>query len=351
MSRLATLLRDSRVRAVIAVVVALLSGVTVTVIIDTDSDGAPDHTVTIPAPAPVGPTAPPPSEASGAAESVLERAEQNDLGDHAGARTEPFEVTAPPGPSVPEQTTLASPQQDGCRTSLVRNYSSRGGVSPRLFVLHYTVSPNRPGRSDVDGITAYFNGPGSQASSHYVIDNEGHCNLIVPESMKAWTQGAFNPVSISSEQINTGSEASYAGTAGLAKLAQVVSDSTARWNIPLRVGKTVGCTVVKAGVVDHDSLGCGNNHTDIKPYSTAQVVRAALAYRRRGSSPLTSVEQRIVRGLERPRGTGHSRRYWCQRATGRVRKLDWLRKRSGTWKPHKRGARRQVLVRARKQRC
>src|SRR5439155_773852 len=37
----------------------------------------------------------------------------------------------------------AAPTQRGCTSNFVVNYSSRRGVRPRLFVLHYTVSPNR----------------------------------------------------------------------------------------------------------------------------------------------------------------------------------------------------------------
>ena len=135
-----------------------------------------------------------------------------------------------------------------------------------------------PGWSDVDGITGYFARASTNASSNYVVDNEGHCNYIVPESGKAWTQAGFNPVSISVEQINTGREPTYAGTAGLAQTARIARDASKRWGIPLRRGRVSGCSVVTSGIVAHKDLGaCGGGHFDISPYSVDQVIKAAKA--------------------------------------------------------------------------
>ena len=181
---------------------------------------------------------------------------------------------------LPIVTPDAAPTQRGCTTRLVRNFSSRRGVRPRVFVLHYTVSANRPGWSDVNAIVGLFDKAAFQASSNYVIDNEGNCAYIVRESDKAWTQAAANPVSISVEVVNTGREATYAATAGLRKIAMVASDAMKRWEIPVQTGSVVGCVVKRAGLVDHKSLGpCGGGHTDIAPYSPAQVLAAIKAFR------------------------------------------------------------------------
>ncbi len=174
----------------------------------------------------------------------------------------------------------AAPEQRGCTTRLVRNYSSRRGVRPRVFVLHFTVSANRPGWSDVNAIVSLFDTASFQASSNYVIDNEGNCAYIVRESDKAWTQAAANPISISAEVVNTGREPTYAGSAGLQKIAMVVSDALKRWEIPVQPGLVTGCTVQTAGIVDHRALGpCGGGHTDISPYSVPAVIAAVKAYR------------------------------------------------------------------------
>ena len=180
----------------------------------------------------------------------------------------------------------AAPVQRGCTTRLVRNYSSRRGVRPRVFVLHYTVSANRPGWSDVNAIVSLFDRASYAASSNYVIDNEGNCAYIVRETDKAWTQAAANPISISVEVVNTGHELTYAGTAGLQKIAMVVSDALKRWDIPLQRGLVVGCTVKSAGIIDHSSLGaCGGGHHDITPYSVPEVIAAVRAFRASEAKP------------------------------------------------------------------
>lgn len=162
---------------------------------------------------------------------------------------------------------LATPSQPGCTTRLLStNFNSRGGVRPSMFVLHYTVSANRDGLSDVEAIFNFFNRSSSQASSNYIIDAEGNCWLIVPETARAWTQGAFNSASISIEFIAIGSESTewWKRSDGLRKGARVVADSTKRWGIPVRFVNPVECTVT-AGITDHNRLECGNTHTDVEP--------------------------------------------------------------------------------------
>jgi peptidoglycan hydrolase-like protein with peptidoglycan-binding domain len=180
--------------------------------------------------------------------------------------------------ALPNVTPDAAPQQRGCTTRLVQDYSSRRGVPPRIFVLHYTVSPNRPGWSDVYAVASLFDRPAFQASSNYIVDAEGHCLYIVRESDKAWTQAAANPFAVSVEVINTGHEPTYAGTAGAKKVALLIHDVAHRWHFPIQAGAVAGCLVVRPGVVDHHALGaCGGGHFDITPYSTAPLIRAAAA--------------------------------------------------------------------------
>lgn len=158
----------------------------------------------------------------------------------------------------------AAPQQRGCVTRLVQNYSSRNGVAPRAFILHYTVSPNRPGWSDVNAVVGIFDTAAYQASSNYVIDGEGNCAYIVRETDKAWTQAAANPVSISVEVIATGQESQYIAKPGLAKLAMVISDALNRWKIPLQLGAFSNGVLTRPGILDHRMLGpAGGGHFDI----------------------------------------------------------------------------------------
>ncbi len=170
-------------------------------------------------------------------------------------------------------TAGASGGVPGCKTAFVRNQSSRRGVRPTVQVLHYTVSPNRPGWSDVDGITAFFNRSSSQASSNFVIDAEGNCAYIVPIEAKAWTQGGGNPWAVSYEIIATGKESIYLGTAGFAKLRSVMQWVSDRTGIPMRAGRISGCSPSRSGIVQHADGGtCWGGHHDIGPFGFAAVL-------------------------------------------------------------------------------
>ncbi|MCK9251090.1 MAG: hypothetical protein M0P31_19175 [Solirubrobacteraceae bacterium] len=185
----------ARLLTLLTVVVLAGGGVTIA-LVDTDGDGRPD-TITVP-------LGPPQLERADLPDTLtidrdaLQAAAKTDAGDHQGARDE-----VPDGVPVDELragqaqqdrlaaddrlpivTPLAAPSQRGCSSRFVRNYSSRRGVRPRLFVVHYTVSSNRPGWSDVNAIVGLFNQASFAASSTYVIDDEGHCAYIVRESDK-----------------------------------------------------------------------------------------------------------------------------------------------------------------------
>lgn len=174
------------------------------------------------------------------------------------------ETTSGPD-QVLEPRTLAAPEQHGCKTDPVRNWSSRNGARPALGVVHYTVSRNQSGWDDVDAIRDYFDQSRSQASSHFVIDFEGHCAYIVHTARKAWTQGWFNPWSISIEFIAKGDERVWP-EAALRRGARVLADQMKQYGIPVQPAIVSGCRVVRAGIIDHEALDCGNDHTDVKPY-------------------------------------------------------------------------------------
>lgn len=204
---------------------------------------------------------------------------------------------------LPIVTPDAAPQQRGCTTSLVRNYSTRRGVRPRLWVIHYTVSPNRPGIGDVNAVTNLFNTPAFAASSTYVLDREGNCRYIVRESDKPWTQAAANPFAISVEIINSGREPSLISGPGLRKLGLVISDSARRWQIPLRRGAVTGCAPSRPGIVSHEMLGaCGGGHVDVSPYSLEPIIAAARAAR--AGSTSSPVDRRTCARLNAWRRAG-----------------------------------------------
>lgn len=224
--------------------------------------------------------------------------------------------------NLPTTIPLAAPSQRGCRTRMVGNKSSRNGVNPRLLVPHYTVSPNRPGFQDVDSITSLFDRLSFMASSSYVIDRDGNCNYIVRESEKPWTQATFNPVSISWEIINTGSERPLFTNAGLAKMAMVMSDAAYRWDIPIRKAKVSGCTVKRSGIIDHRGLGaCGGGHGDIGPWTVDHIIDAILKHR---------AATRATINYPKVRNFGPKKRKWCKRLAiirKNARADEWTEKR------------------------
>lgn len=155
-----------------------------------------------------------------------------------------------------------------CRTDYSgRVWSSRNGVRPTEFVLHYTVSPNRPGWADVEAIENYFSSS-RVASSHYIMDFEGHCLRMVHGDDKAWTQGNANPWAISVEIIATGRETNRQWRESrlikgkiLARLVRAVMDAR---GMRLRRVNPSGC-VFPSGWTDHNALECGNDHHDVTP--------------------------------------------------------------------------------------
>lgn len=200
---------------------------------------------------------------------------------------------------LPLPTAGATAGFAGCRTSFVRNQSSRGGVRPNVQVLHYTVSPNRPGWSDVDAIVALFNRSSSQASSHFVIDAEGNCAYIVPIEAKSWTQAAGNPFGISYEVIATGKETKYLPAAGMAKLRSVVDEVAKRTGIPLRRGAVNGCTPTRSGIVEHRDGGtCWGGHIDITPFPVDAIVADLI------TGSITAVDKTTCRKLNWWRNAG-----------------------------------------------
>lgn len=308
------------VKAAVAVLGSLCIALLLIVLIG--GDDQPARKPAVPRPVTVTLDGPGPNATVTVPKSAIVQAEGSDVGHHDGLRDELPEnvplkdLTAAADQqdrlaqtdALPIVTPDAAPEQEGCRSRFVRNYSSRRGVRPRLWVLHYTVSANRPGRSDVEAIDSLFNNPSFAASSTYVMDADGNCDYIVRESDKAWTQATFNPVSISVEMVATGREGRYTGPAGLAKLARVISDSAKRWDIPIQRGAVSGCTVTRPGIVDHTTLrSCGGGHADITPYSVDQVIAAVKAYR--ASTSITTTDRVTCRKINwwRAHGRHHGK--------------------------------------------
>lgn len=292
---------DKVIAALIALVAAATAGAVVVSIVDEDENGRPDRvTITlgghddVPAGLPAGPET---LELAPQAVADLEDVKDNQADDHAGLDDE-RPATLPAGAAealpdylelnaerndLPDLSPLAAPEQAGCVTRLVANFSSRYGVRPRQIWAHYTVSRNRNGWDDVNAIVGYFNNRASSASSNYVIDAEGNCAYIVRETDKAWTQAAANPYAVSIEHIAYGDEAHLYGPGGRAKTGKVYDAIARRWDIPLTRGgvNTATCVPTAAGIVQHaDGGGCAGGHHDVNPFPIGDVIDAARDARR-----------------------------------------------------------------------
>lgn len=171
------------------------------------------------------------------------------------------------------------PQTD--LTRIVRNRSSRGGVVPKIIVIHTTEGHNRPGVVDLESLAGWFDNPAAQASSHLGIDGEGNTIRMVPDGEKAWTQAALNPPALSIEQVG------FAATAedDWYRLYHAQLFDVARWvewwgrtySIPLRRARTLGSSVVRAGIATHEQLGSsgGDHHDPGKGYPVDYIILLA----------------------------------------------------------------------------
>lgn len=174
---------------------------------------------------------------------------------------------------------MSAPQPKVDHTRIVRNRSSRGGVRPRLIVLHSTEGANRAGLSDLVGLGSWFDNPAAQASSTIGTDSEGHSARYVPDAEKPWTQSAFNSLSLSVEQVGFASQRSWPEEQ-LRATARWIAYWSEKYDIPIQVGAVSGRSVTRSGVVQHSQLGAaGGGHHDCGPgYPMAKVLELARSY-------------------------------------------------------------------------
>lgn len=118
----------------------------------------------------------------------------------------------------------------------------RGGLTPRLIVLHYTAIPDA--QAAIDWLCA----PESQVSAHLLIDRDGTATRMVDDALRAWHagQGAWagcddvNSASIGIELANSGAEPF--SNPQMTALESLLSELMSRHAIP------------PAGVIAHSDL-------------------------------------------------------------------------------------------------
>jgi hypothetical protein len=298
-------MQNTRARRIVAALLAVLAGAGITVIV---APGGGGHTVTVR-------VSPQPTVAIPNATTVAgSDAKRNDVIKlDPAAKSIVRQANAAPdtldlagglrghdtGPAGVFQVPLAAPSWPGCRTSFVRNFSSRHGNTPQLIWLHYTGGGNRPGWSEIDGLTAFSNNVQSQVSWHFNIDREGHCAYTVPVSEKAWTEAGANSTGIGIEFVGTGGEPDYAGplnSPGFKKLAAVVIRISRIYHIPLRLGAVSNCSPTSSGIVTHWMGGpCSGGHIDIKPYSLPAVIAKIRALAGQSTKPVSAHTKVVCR--------------------------------------------------------
>lgn len=175
------------------------------------------------------------------------------------------------------------------RVDYVVNQSERHGARIRGVVLHTTESHNRAGRSDVDSIHAWFDNPNSDASSHVIIDREGHSTTCVADARKAWTCAAYNSWTLNIELIGF---ASYTADVwadyedGIKKAAKFGAYWSRKYDIPIRDGQCDNryAAITSPGFFTHSDFGsAGGGHTDPgKAFPMARYLRAVRYYSANG---------------------------------------------------------------------
>ena len=145
------------------------------------------------------------------------------------------------------------------------NYSSRGGASPRIIVIH-----SAEGASNYRDLGAFFQNTSAQVSSHVGIDDHrGEIGEYVRRQHKAWTCAAGNPVSLNVElcgwaRWTSGDWDKHPNM--LHNLADWVAEEAKAFSIPI-----VKLTPQEAqgngrGVCQHRDLGAwGGGHVDAGP--------------------------------------------------------------------------------------
>jgi hypothetical protein len=142
------------------------------------------------------------------------------------------------------------------------NYSTRGGASVRLVVLH-----TAEGATTIESLGNYFASATSGVSSHVGIDDTPNTvGEYVRADFKAWTQGNANPVAVSAElcAFAAWSRAEWdRHPAMLVNAAAWVAEECARFGIPIRSLSAAEAQGGAAGVCDHVDLGAwGGGHWD-----------------------------------------------------------------------------------------
>ena len=177
------------------------------------------------------------------------------------------------------------------KTRLVRNFSGRNGAPIQAIAIHSTESNDiANSRDDLAGVRAWFDNPASQASSHLGVDGDGHAEVWVPESAKAWTILQLNPVTLNIEMVGRAAQPKSAWErAQIKKAAKFVAYWSIKYGLPIQRGKVRAVNgwpvISKKGVIRHSDLtnaGFGSHTDPGANFPMADLLKAAQWYRKNG---------------------------------------------------------------------
>lgn len=143
------------------------------------------------------------------------------------------------------------------------NYSSRGGASVRLIVLH-----TAEGSKTIESLGAFFADPSSEVSSHVGIDDKaGTIGEYVKRGNKAWTAANANPVAVQAELCGfakwSADEWHTRHAAMLDNTARWIAEEAAYFGIPITALSPSQAQGSGRGVCQHADLGSwGGSHWD-----------------------------------------------------------------------------------------
>lgn len=181
---------------------------------------------------------------------------------------------------------------------------------PRLIVLHTTEGYNNPGIADLTGLASFFNR--GRDSAHIGNDAQGNSVRMVSDSRVAFTQGPYNDVSLSIEQIGFASQSKKFWITQRHNQLRNTSGYIAIWSrkygIPIRFSKW-------KGVCEHKHISGRFGHKDCGPgYPLAYVLQWA-EFIRLNNKPRRSFRERIKLEYLRRRIHLTQRSYGVKRPT------------------------------------
>jgi peptidoglycan hydrolase-like protein with peptidoglycan-binding domain len=143
------------------------------------------------------------------------------------------------------------------------NYSSRGGSSVRLIVLH-----TAEGATTIESLGNFFSSSSAGVSSHVGIDDKlGKVGEYVTRGNKAWTAANANPVAVQAELCAFASWSTDTWRNShdnmLNNTARWIAEESGKFGIPITKLSASQAQGSGRGVCQHRDLGSwGGNHSD-----------------------------------------------------------------------------------------